>query len=651
MGLPTTLKDFTQKLLPHFYVGPHRYRGIIRPLDIFATGKMRFAKKIGNQLPVLVADNSMRLTTRIPKLSIDLPVDSLVNWMEFGSFVSIAGREIAQVLDWDTEEKTIRIDTPTKVVHFVRDQVFLYSVPIEVVGTYTKGGEVIIVKSPHPLVLGDSILIDETAGNRSFIEHRVTRVGLQEDSDADGNYTWQLYLDRSLIRTIEDNEYIQLRAYPAYQSRLIKIPTVLPDAQLPSGIGPFVVDWLSGPLVTDRTYEEVVEFQGRTITGDTSSFDSVSIDKNHLVIQVPIESSSMLFWDIGLGKVNYGRKYFPPDSSLATVTGIGNPDGIVTGTLGAIYRDLVSGVMFECISDPVGTKWKKMPILHTRPMLIAEPYSEEGTFKDKWFLSQDCIPPITPPEGKAAIGSLKCIPTSELLNGDYFQLDDGWGVSLTFEYKVDGAYVPTPGAITIDVSVGLTADEVAILTKIAIETSGLGFIVQQSSAIVILTNINTGLAGNQVIIDGVTNVNFKVYGMTAGEDGGIKWYIKLYPEEKAWIRVRLYPNDWQAEGATWKYVTDGINGETLEVTLNANDHPVERIDIAVKTLNSSRLWIGDWQLRGSRVASTTYTMLARVMDEYTFATSFLFVKPYFPLLDYLRAWHDVSSYDHGLLAL
>lgn len=186
MGIPSSIRDFTQKIMPHFAAGHERYRGQSHPLDIFATGTIRFAKKLGSQLPVLVADNSMMLADRVASLSTSLPVDHLLNWMELGGFVSIAGREIAMITDWDTDGKIIQIDTPTKEFHDVRDMVFFYSAPIEVIGTYTEGATVIIVKTKHILVIGDSVLIDAKLGNRSFVEHRVTKVIMQEDNNLDG---------------------------------------------------------------------------------------------------------------------------------------------------------------------------------------------------------------------------------------------------------------------------------------------------------------------------------------------------------------------------------------------------------------------------------------------------------------------------------
>ncbi|MFA5750081.1 MAG: hypothetical protein WC895_02580, partial [Candidatus Shapirobacteria bacterium] len=371
-------------------------------------------------------------------------------------------------------------------------------------------------------------------------------------------------------------------------------------------------------LVTGQEFEEVFTYQALNVSGDPLITDTaVQGEKNTAIWRVPIPSSSMLFWDVGLGSLSYGCKY------------------------------LLSG--------------------HTKHQLIIEPHSGavDDVFAAEAFLSQDCIPPITPPAGKKAIGSIKCIPVSEILNNDYFTLHDGV-IATTFEYKARDPFLPTPGAVLIDVSALTTEDEVATATAAVIVASGMNFTVTLSSAIVILENTAMGESGNQPIVDGVTSPAFITYGMADGLSGGLEWYLKVFPETKASIRVRLYPNAWQPalidEPTEFWEVTDGEHGENIIIKLKDTDLPVTRIDIAVKTeltsevledgsFRAAKLWWSDWEIRGSRVASITYSLMCRVQDEYTWATSMLMVKPYFVLLDYASARHDISSYDGALLQL
>jgi len=44
-------------------------------------------------------------------------------------------------------------------------------------------------------------------------------------------------------------------------------------------------------------------------------------------------------------------------ATLPMKTGNGNPNGVTSGALGQKYQDLVTGLIYVCVSNPAGTVW------------------------------------------------------------------------------------------------------------------------------------------------------------------------------------------------------------------------------------------------------------------------------------------------------
>ncbi len=109
---------------------------------------------------------------------------------------------------------------------------------------------------------------------------------------------------------------IYLRCWPCYESKPCAIPS-LPQSE--SNLGPVCFDWLSGVTMEETSYEEFV-----TITTQDAAQNPVwtkDVAKNHVLLQEPIRSDAILFWDLLRGHLNWNGS-----ETLAKTDQLGTPE-------------------------------------------------------------------------------------------------------------------------------------------------------------------------------------------------------------------------------------------------------------------------------------------------------------------------------------
>ena len=673
-------------------------RGLIYPLDFGALGKIRFGKKVGNLLPILTPDNTYELVQDAIYLTDSLVVNQTPTWIDVGGYVYVAERELHQVDD--VVNDTIYLNGKLLADHVIGQKIYHFSNPIKVEGSYDPGQDVIVVDSPYFMVRGDVVAVPKaTVGVdvtiTTFVEYRV--INLLEVSIVNGIYQYQITLDKRLVHDLDDETIIQLKANMAYQSKILNVPSTGGFQRRVSG--PFVLDWVSAPLLNKLELDETQTVYLYT-TARAQIEDPRIVEKNDVILREPIRADQFLFWD----KVDGGISY---DNGLKRFVMLPNKNGE--------WR-----IKHKCVPrlNPP-SKTATGVIVTVDPSLL---YNNEGFTLDD---SEDVIifeyevnGAYVPTPSSAATGSITVgsMPT----NNQWIKLDDGFGTSLQFEFKVNSSFSHTPGFYTLDVSSAVVLTDVAILIQEFVNNlTGFQITALAAGTLISFTHKHISVRGNQLIIldgtligwlsvgmgggtDAVKTIDitaattdievaqltsaaisamqlhikadwpvlvpsmllttdiegtaanipitknvsapgFSVSGMSGGY-GGMQWNVTLKPTTDALFRIRFYPNDWTSYN-----LTGGIENN-ISVFIDANDDPVEMIDMLIATDPESEVLMKEWALTGPRVGAIKYEYVARHFGAYDFVSTTLLLKQMFQSIDDVASVHDAGfALDSGFV--
>jgi len=420
------LEVFKRYLTTQFYQGTQAHlvpRGVSLPIDVFGSGEIRNGKKIEFTLPLYASDNRYVLQEAGIYDLDRVVVDRSPAWIQVGGYIYIGKRELHEV--YDVTDSTIILSSRLLADHPANQEVFHYSNPAKVEGNYSIGHDVINIDTASFIVRGDFLAIPSIATEDSaqaFKEYRIIDYTLV--SIIDDVYQYQVYLDQGIHRDLDDEEIIQLRAFMAYKSKVLNLPVT--DSVVRRMYGPFLIDWLSAPFITNTEVQETQTVQyynaARQPVGSPRQ-----INKNHLVLNQPIKADQFLFWDRVSGQLNY-------DAAL--------------GRLLALL-------------DDKGQWWLK----HTCAPNIEVPYTyasghiittdKAGIVNNNWFKIDDSDIAVlfeykidntyvqTP--SAAPSGSITVTAVAGLLNNDWVALNDGYGNVVYFELMVNpSTFTATP---------------------------------------------------------------------------------------------------------------------------------------------------------------------------------------------------------------
>lgn len=121
-------------------------------------------------------------------------------------------------------------------------------------------------------------------------------------------------------------------------------------------------------------------------------------------------------------------------------------------------------------------------------------------------------------------GSITCVSSANLVEGDYFVVDDGRR-RVYFEFTKGGTSGFKSGQplVRIDVSAVLTNAQVHTLVITAVNGAGLDITASDGGgAVVTLTHNLYGPDGNRPVLEAVANAGFLVAGMTTGALSGVR---------------------------------------------------------------------------------------------------------------------------------
>ncbi len=702
MGL---LKTIQEVLTRQLYKGSGAHiipRGLALPLDPFAKGAIRFGRKLDFLLPLLVPENLYRLGEDAIYQMDRIELNRAPDWIDVGGFVFISGLEIHEVED--VVEETIVLTTRLLADHPAGQPVHHYSNPVVVEGAYAAGQDTINIDTKYFIVRGDIIAISSRPDvTLSFKEYSVTDFFLT--STVDGINQYQIILDRGIHRSLADEEAIQLRAYLGYRSQVMPLP--VNDASIKRIYGPYLIDWASVTFVSETEIDDTQTIY-KYNAGHIQVAPPEVIEKNTLILNIPIKADQFLFWDKVDGGINYdatteelimrlnsdGEWFLKHDC----VPNIKVPFTYASGSFVTTDITTLTNNEYFRISDSSDAKLFE--------------YKVDGTY---------VVTPSAPADGQI---NITAIPT---VNNQWFLLDDGFGNQQYFEYVVTpGTFSPTPGYAAIDVSAAVFATDVTVATVEVINNiTTLGITSTRVGPNIVLVNTKISASGNQPIqldtaltallwtavgmangTEGVETIDisatttaqevalltslaisraqlevradnpgifnsFKVYSLTkgpagnipittnitaagyiisglSGGSGGFRWNFEVVADQDATMRIRLFPNDYLPDIS----LVTGIP-QTVAVELSPTDLEIERIELLVHGADPTKeVRMKDWNTASVKIEAISHEYVAQIYGDYNAAATGLLVKPIIPSIKDGEMILDLNgALDAGLLRL
>lgn len=501
MGIVRIIEDAMRRQM---YEGIQAHlvpRGVSLPIDLFGLGEIRYGKKASFVLPLYVGDNRFRLEEDAIFGTDRITLNRQPNWIVSGSYVYINKNELHEVTD--VIEDVLVLNTTLLADHLAGQFVYHYSNPIKVEGAYSQGRDLINVDTTEYIVRGDVIAISSRPDiTLAFKEYQV--VDYRLTSEVNGIKQYQITLDRGIHRDIDDEEIIQLRAYMAYRSRMLNIPTG--ESFIRQIYGPFLLDWRSVPFIRGVDIDETQYIQ-KYDSARAPIGAPIDAHKNLVVLDLPIKANQFMFWDRVDGNVNYDN-------------GIGKFLALLTDE--GEWR-----IKHTCV-PPI-----EVPFTYAAGSIVTTDKTE--LFNNEYFRIDDSEKAVrfeyqvnsgyVPTSSSAASGFMRIgAAVGSINNNDWFKLNDGLGTEITFEFKVDaGTFSPTTGRVVIDITSAVFETDVAVAMVAAI--NGVTALKITASRItvpvvtVVLVHNEITLRGNQ-IFELSTNL-YTVAGWTASDGAGL----------------------------------------------------------------------------------------------------------------------------------
>jgi hypothetical protein len=278
------------------YVRP---RGLAIPIDPWMRGTPRFAVRLGGQgslwRPDIFATTTIAAVAGDNALDVDhLPVDAVE-----GSLLQVNPTQRA-VLTYVSQTRLVLSETLQQPIA-AGSRLRVHAWPVTIEEPKASGTSTVRIASPLFLTPGDQIEIPVTAGTyQQAVRLTLTKVDLVE-VDTEG-YKYQVTTDRAFARALSSDEVVYARAYPAYFSSLVPIPAYGTRALRP--VGPFLIDWASGPLTKDAQYEEQVTY--RLYRSDRTAITSYLAGSHNAQAAVAsIRADQLMFWDCSAGSIAF----------------------------------------------------------------------------------------------------------------------------------------------------------------------------------------------------------------------------------------------------------------------------------------------------------------------------------------------------------
>ncbi len=300
------LRDTVRRVLPSYRAGIVRPRGLVIPLDPWLRGSLRWSRKLGGGAAVWRPDTRMRLDDATGASEQIFYVNLIPDSLVIGTIIEVSPTFKSPVIDFDTQDFTLTVGVGLPKAKAAGEYIKVWGWPVTVEGGRLKGATLIRVSTPSTLQLtrGDRLQIPvnaEAEDPYSFTtQHNVASASFVEE-DAEG-FKYDLELEAGLARDVASSEECYMRAFPAYFSGRVPIPDY--SAAYMKLVGPFLIDYMSGPLVIDTKVEEFTSARRYRADRDPLT-PMLPADHNGQINSMPIKAEQMLFWKKIRGTINH----------------------------------------------------------------------------------------------------------------------------------------------------------------------------------------------------------------------------------------------------------------------------------------------------------------------------------------------------------
>lgn len=274
-------------------------RGVPYFVDSLLKGTIRFAVRTGANNAVLNPQNTFRIGSEVPAGVISVEMNSVSQWMDIDSILSIGPFKETTILE-DIIGNKLVFSQRLKFSYQESDEILLYATPLIPNGLLSKGSKSITVLSKYLLGNGDVVTYPATPGFlQSLTESRCTRAvygGISANPVF--KYVYVLNLEKEISRDISEDEKIYFRSFPAYFSPQIRVPNLYNSTV---DMGPFLIDYLSGRITEGFNPEEYFSIKlldrakGYSLGTEFEYSDS---RKNFVVLNRPIESRTFALFNV-----------------------------------------------------------------------------------------------------------------------------------------------------------------------------------------------------------------------------------------------------------------------------------------------------------------------------------------------------------------
>lgn len=271
-------------------------RGLPIYADALLTGTSRFSRKTGE--PGLInPDVEIFLNQILQVNQTQLVVNRVNQWFTVGSYVSVNALEKFKITNINEDGVTFGLNAKVKVAQPLNTSVTLYSVPAIVVAPFIKDDKIIQIRSKFPLMIGDKLAFQSMANLFREIEIKnVKDLGMTNNPFP---YTFELTLNEGIPYALATDQEIQMRAFPAYFTPIIKVPKSPVSSR---ELGPFLVDFYGGRINNGPTPEVFFTAQFYDVfSNKIQSEDPVLISENFPIFSRSMTGDTLLFWDLMTG--------------------------------------------------------------------------------------------------------------------------------------------------------------------------------------------------------------------------------------------------------------------------------------------------------------------------------------------------------------
>ena len=271
-------------------------RGLPIYADALLTGTSRFSRKTGS-IGLINPDVEIFLNQILQVNQNQLVVNRVNQWFTVGSYVSVGSLEKFQITAIADDGITFSLNAKVKVAQPLNTSVALYSVPSIAVAPFAQNSKIIQIRSKFPLMIGDKLAFLSLVN--LFREIEITNV---KDLGMTANpfpYTFELTLTDGIPYALTTDQEVQMRAFPAYFTPIIKVPKSPVSSR---ELGPFLVDFYGGRINNGPSPEVFFTAQFYDVfSNKIFSNDPISISQNFPIFSRSMAGDTILFWDLMTG--------------------------------------------------------------------------------------------------------------------------------------------------------------------------------------------------------------------------------------------------------------------------------------------------------------------------------------------------------------